>query len=188
MREHLGVCLLCRFGATLLRHIHCLYVWVFVTIYGSNWYCYHRTSSVNPISPTVKTLYGAFLCAWRTTNIYSNVWRLIDSDFWIPDSTLVKAYCDSEGMIKHGLLPILFRKIQFYLIFWGQAVYCHPPWSLFVQCADHLLTCRGESQMKITKHYIVSMNCLNLYLLLLILNCLGSFHLSVSIRKRDILK
>ena len=31
------VCLLWRFWATTLRHVHCLFVWVFVTIYGNNW-------------------------------------------------------------------------------------------------------------------------------------------------------
>ena len=50
-------------------------------IYGNNWYCYHWTSSVNPISPIVKTLCEAFLRAWSTTDLYSIIWRLSDSEF-----------------------------------------------------------------------------------------------------------
>ena len=75
------VCLLWRFGATSWRHAQCLFVWVFVTIYGNNWYCYQWTSFVNPISLFVKTLCEAFLRAWSTTDLYSNVWKLIDSEF-----------------------------------------------------------------------------------------------------------
>ena len=52
----LVVCLLCRFGATSLRHVHCLFVWVFATIYGNDWYCYHWTSFVNPISTIARTV------------------------------------------------------------------------------------------------------------------------------------
>ena len=108
------------FRGHMLRHDHCLYdVWVCVTIYGNNWYCYHWTSYVNPISPIVKTLCEAFLRPWHTTNLYSNVWRLIDSEFWILYSTLVKVYCDSEGTTRHGLLPILLRTSQLYLVFSG---------------------------------------------------------------------
>ena len=69
------------------------------------------------------------------------VWNLNSTFF------LVKACFDSEGTTKHGLLPILSRKSQFYLIFPGQFVYSHPPWSLVVQCVEHLLTCQDESQM-----------------------------------------
>ena len=52
-----------------------------MTIYGNIWYCYHWTSSVNPISPIVKSLCEVFLRAWSTTNLYSNVWWLIHSEF-----------------------------------------------------------------------------------------------------------
>ena len=52
-----------------------------MTIYGNNWYCYHWTSSINPISPIVETLCEAFLRAWSTRDLYSNVWRLRDSEF-----------------------------------------------------------------------------------------------------------
>ena len=74
-------CLLWRFGATSLRHVHCIFVKVFVTIHGKNWYCYHWTSFVNPISPIVKTICESFLRAWSTTHLYSIVWRLINSEF-----------------------------------------------------------------------------------------------------------
>ena len=62
-------------------------------------------------------------------------------------------YCDPEGMIEHGLLPILWRKIQSYLMFLGQSVYCLPPWSLVVQCVEHLCACYAESAMNIKPLY-----------------------------------
>ena len=82
-------------------------------------YFYRWISSVNPISPIVKTLCEAFLRAWSTTVLNSIIWRLIDCEFWILYYTLVKAYCDSEGTTKPGLLPIMLRTSQFYLMFSG---------------------------------------------------------------------
>ena len=117
-RRILVVCPLWRFGAASLRHVHYLFVWVFVTIYGTNLYCYHWTSSVNPISSIVKTLCEAFYftCMKHIKSLFE-VCRLIDSEFWILYYILVKAYCVTEGTTIPWLLPILLRKSQFYLMF-----------------------------------------------------------------------
>ena len=90
----------------------CDYLW-------DRWYFYHWISSINPISPIVKTLCKAFLRAWSTLVLNSIIWRLIDYEIYILFSALVKAYCDSEGTTKHGLLPIMLWTSQFYLMFSG---------------------------------------------------------------------
>jgi hypothetical protein len=36
----------------------------------------------------------------------------------------------------------------------GQSVYCNPPWSLEVQCVDHIRTCHSKSPMN-TKAVVV---------------------------------
>ena len=90
----------------------CDYLW-------DRWYLYRWIPSINPSSPIVKTLCEAFLRALSTSVLKSIIWRLIDYEFWILYSTLVKAYCDSEGTTRHWLLPILLRRSQFYLMFSG---------------------------------------------------------------------
>ena len=69
----------------------------------------------------------------------------------------------------------------------GKSVYCHPPWSLAVQCVEHLCICYATSPMN-TKTTYVYLHGLNLYVLLSILNCWGRLLLSVSFWKRGVLK
>jgi len=118
MKERFVVCLLRCFGDISLRHVHCLFVWVFVTIYGNNRYLYLWTSYVNLNTAIVIRFVNHLL---RASNLYSNVWRLIDYEIDKLNSLyyFLKVYCDSEGTIMHMSLPILLRKIQFYLMFLG---------------------------------------------------------------------
>ena len=67
---------------------------------------------------------------------------------------LVKAYCDSEGMNKHGLLTIFVEKES--VLSHVFRVHCHPFWSLVVQCVDHLCICYADSPMNTKAVYILS--------------------------------
>ena len=68
----------------------------------------------------------------------------------------MKAYCDPEGTIRHGLLPIYIEKDSFLShTFWGQYVYCNPPWSLVVQRFEHLSTCNAKSSMNIKSLFVL---------------------------------
>ena len=127
MKERLVVWLLRRFGVTSLRHVHCLFVWVFVTIKGNNLYFYHWTSSINPISPIVKTLCEAFFTCMKHNRFLFESMEI--NGFWIWYIKIFillfhhKVYCDPEETIRHELLPILLRKINFYLMFFGKNLY-----------------------------------------------------------------
>ena len=59
-----------------------------------------------------------------------------------------EACCDPYGYNGHGLLPfhsekdsILSRDMS------GHSVHCNPPWSLVVQCVEHIRTCHAKSPM-----------------------------------------
>jgi hypothetical protein len=123
------------------------------------------------------------LRAWSTSVLNSIIWRLIDYEFWILCSTLVKAYCDSEGTTKHGLSPILLRRSQFYLMFSGCIVIHLDLWLYNVLSTSAFVMI---SLQWIPKQYIFYLNVLNLYMLLPILKCRGRFLLSVFFWKRDI--
>jgi len=76
------------------------------------------------------------------TNLLSDVCRLIYSIFdklnvLFPFSLV--ACCDPEGKIKHGMLPFYSEKNSFLSHEVArQSVFCNPPWSLDVQCVQHL--------------------------------------------------
>jgi hypothetical protein len=177
------VCLLWRFEVTSIRHVHCLFFKVFVTIYGNCWYCYQWTSYVNPISPIVKTLCEAFfLRAWSTTDLYSIVWRLSDPEF---DKLNFSFYFFIKMSI---VIPRERSHMGCYLFCWErfssiscleQSVYCHRPRSLVVQFVGPYALVMLSLQW-IPNRYMFYLNILSLYLLLLILNLWGRFLLSFS--------
>ena len=59
----------------------------------------------------------------------------IDSEFdklnYVFCFFIKKVYCDPEGTIKHGMLPLLLRKTQFYLIFSWDNLCFFSPTSIF---------------------------------------------------------
>jgi hypothetical protein len=79
------------------------------------------------------------------THIPSNAWRLIVSEFDklnILFSFAIEACCDLEGKNRHGMLPFYSERFSFLsheVV--GQSVFCNPPWSLAVQCVEHLHKC-----------------------------------------------
>ena len=128
-----------------------------MTIYGNNLYCYHWTSYVTRMSPIVKTLCEAFFACMKH-NIPLYEWRLSDSEFDKSKSSFysfIKKSIVISIKTRHKLLPILLRKIQFYLMFLGHSVYCHPPWSLVVKCVKHLCTCYAKSPMNAKSVYVL---------------------------------
>jgi len=80
--------------------------------------------------------------------MYSNAWRLIDSEFDKLNVLLsfsLEACCDPEGKNKHDLLPFYFENDSFVsheVV--GHSVFCNPPWSLVVQCVEHLRMCHAK--------------------------------------------
>ena len=129
-----------------------------MTIYGNGWNCYHWTSSVNPISPIVKRFLKPFLRAWSTTDLYSNVCRLSDSEFDKLNSLFY-------FFIKQSIaIPRKRSYMACYLFCWERfsSISCYrtirvfyPPWSLVVQCVDHLLPSKGESQINNKAVYVL---------------------------------
>ena len=91
-------------------------------------------------------------------HLHTNAWRLIDSEFDSLNSLFsftLEACCDPDGSNRHGALPfysendsLLSHDIA------GQYVYCSPPWSLAVHCAEHIRTCHAKSPLS-TKALIV---------------------------------
>ena len=83
------------------------------------------------------------------TNLLSNAWRLIDSEFDklnVLFSFSIEACCDPEGKNRHGMLPFFSEKDSFLSHdVMGQSVFCNPPWSLAVQCVEHLRKCHAKS-------------------------------------------
>ena len=67
----------------------------------------------------------------------------------------LEACCDPDGSNRHGLPPFYSEKDSFLshdIV--GQFVYCNPPWSLPLQCVEHICTCHDKSPMN-TKAVIV---------------------------------
>ena len=83
------------------------------------------------------------------TNLTSNAWRLIDSEYDklnVLFSFSLEACCDPKGENRHGMLPFYSEEDSFLLHeVVGQSVFCNPPWSLVVQCVDHLRKCHAKS-------------------------------------------
>ncbi len=60
----------------------------------------------------------------------------------------LEACCDPEGTNRHGSLPFYSEKDSFLSHdIAGQSVYCNPPWSLAVQCVDHIRTYHAKSPL-----------------------------------------
>ena len=82
------------------------------------------------------------------TNLLSNAWRLIYSEFDkfnILFSFSIEACCDPEWKNRHGMLPFFSERDSFLsheVV--GQSVFCNPPWSLAVQCVEHLRKCHAK--------------------------------------------
>ena len=95
------------------------------------------------------------------TRLHTNAWRLIDYEFDTLNalfSFTVEAYCDPDGSNRHGSLPFYSEKDSFLSHdIAGQSVYCNPPWSLAVQCVEHIRTCHAKSPLN-TKALIVLRN------------------------------
>ena len=92
------------------------------------------------------------------THLHINAWRLIDSEFDFFNAIFyfnLEACCDPAGSNRHGSLPFYYEKDSFlsYEIA-GQSVYCNPPWSLVVQCVEHIRTWHAKSPMN-TKVVII---------------------------------
>jgi hypothetical protein len=83
------------------------------------------------------------------TRLLSNSWRLIDSEFDklnLLFSFSIEACCDREGENMHGILPFYSEKDSFLAHeMVQQSVFCNPPWSLVVQCVEHLRKCHAKS-------------------------------------------
>ena len=92
------------------------------------------------------------------TNLHANAWRHVDSEFDSLNalfSFTLEACCDPNGSNRHGLLPFYSEKNSYLSNdMAGQFVYCRPPWSLAVQCVEHIRTCHDKSPMN-TKVVIV---------------------------------
>jgi hypothetical protein len=92
------------------------------------------------------------------TNLLSNAWRLIDSEFDklnVLFSFSIEACCDPEGQSRHGMLRFYSERNSFLsheVV--GQFVFCNPPWSLAVQCVEHSGKCHAKSPSN-TKAVIV---------------------------------
>ena len=95
------------------------------------------------------------------THLHTNAWRIIDSEFDSLNalfSFTLEACCDPEGTNRHGSLPFYSEKDSFLSHdIAGQSVYCNPPWSLAVQCVEHIRTCHSKSPLN-TKALIVLPN------------------------------
>jgi hypothetical protein len=91
-------------------------------------------------------------------HLHTNAWRLIDSEFDFFNalfSFTLEAYCAPDGTNRHGSLPFYSEKDSFLSHdIAGQSVYCNPPWSLAVQCVEHIRTCHAKSPLN-TKALIV---------------------------------
>jgi hypothetical protein len=94
-------------------------------------------------------------------HFHTNAWRLIDSEFDSLNALLsftLEACCDLDGTNRHGSLPSYSEKDSLLShAIAGQYVYCNPPWSLAVQCIEHIRTCHSKSPLD-TKALIVLPN------------------------------
>ena len=63
--------------------------------------------------------------------------------------------CDSLGLNGHKVLP--FYSKENYLLdhnVSGQSVYCNPPWSIAIQCVEHLRACHSRSPLD-TRTFVI---------------------------------
>jgi hypothetical protein len=160
MKEHLVVCLLWHFGATSLRHVPYLFVWVFVTIYGNSWYFHNVIPSVNLITPIVKCFVKRLNLAPSMLYIYS-IWRLVDSEF---DKLNCVSYCFIRSLVRSlsddrtwVVTYFILRKIQFYLMFSGTICVLATTliFSWTVWWALSHLSAQGVSQMNTKAIYVL---------------------------------
>jgi len=95
------------------------------------------------------------------THLQKNAWRLIDSEFDTLNalfSFTLEACCDPDGSNRHGSLSFYSENDSFLSHdIAGQSAYCNPPWSLALQCVEHIRTCHARSPLK-TKAMIVLSN------------------------------
>ena len=91
-----------------------------------------------------------------------NCWRLNDKEFDELDRTYsftLEDCCEPLGLNGHHNL--LFYSEQHFVLdldFSGQTIYCNPPWSLAIKCAEHLRACHFMSPLD-TKAIIVLPDC-----------------------------
>ncbi len=99
-------------------------------------------------------------------HLHTNAWRLIDSEFDSLNTLIsftLEACCDPNGSSRHGALPFYSEKDSFLSHdIAGQSMYCNPPWSLTVQCVEHIRTCHAKSPLN-TKALIVLPNWPNFH-------------------------
>jgi len=81
----------------------------------------------------------------------SDGWKLNDKKFDEHHSIFkftVEECCDFLGLNVHKWLPV-YSKENSLLDHneTGQSVYCNPPWSLVVQCVEHLRACHSKSPL-----------------------------------------
>ncbi len=87
----------------------------------------------------------------RSTRPPTDGWRLNDTEFDELHSIYkftMEGCCDSLGLNGHKGLPfyskensLLDHDVS------GQSVYCNPPWSLAIQCVEHLRACHSRSPL-----------------------------------------
>jgi len=112
--------------------------------------------SVNLIIPIVKRFVKRLKCVSSTSDFYSNVWKLIGSEFWIPYSIRSRLWSQGGDQPCMGCYLFVLRKIHFYLMFFGgQIVYCIPPESLFVHRVEHLRTCHAKSPVNAKAVFVI---------------------------------
>jgi hypothetical protein len=132
-------------------HVFCLSVWVFVTIYGNGWYFYHWISFVNLNTPIGERFVKRLIRTWSTSDLYSNSWRLIDSEIDILNSYfylfIKKSIIIPRGRTDMGCYLFFWVRFSSISCFFARFVYCQSPWDLFVQYIEHLCTCYAESQI-----------------------------------------
>jgi len=123
MKERLVVCLLWRCGVTSLRHFQCVFALVFATDYENSWYLYRWTFCVSLITSIVQRLENRLNHVSSTRYLYSNVWRLVDSEFDKLNSLffffIKKPLVIPGGLSNMSCYLICLRKIQFYLMSFG---------------------------------------------------------------------
>ena len=140
----------------------CDYLWDQLILSSLNLFCKPKFCQL------LKRFVKPFVRAWITKNLYSNVWRLIDSEFDKLNSSfyvfIKKSIVNPRERSGMGCHLFLLRKIQFYLMLWGQFVFCHPPWSSGVQCVEPCLcTCYAKSPMNTKPTYWTWMASIYIY-------------------------
>ena len=132
-----------------------------------------------------------FLRAWSITNLYSNVWRLIESEFDNLDSLfyffIKKSIVIPRERSNMGCYLFCWERFNSISCSWDNlCIVTHLDLLLYNVLSTYALVML--SHQWIPKQYMFYLNGLNLYLPMLTLNCWGRFLLSVFFWKRDILK